>query len=122
PGRGGDAFFEVAIGDPALIPQVPATEFVARIDEERVALLLGQQIARPGFVESIRRAGGELVRRETGAVAGGQRIARRPDDDVAGRGERGACIGAAAGAAIAGRESAIGSFEPIALVVLERGE
>src|SRR5690606_7975429 len=106
----------------ALIPGIPPAEPVTRIDEERIALLLRQQIAGQSVVVEIRRTGIEVCRREADPVPGRKRVARRTGNDVAGRGEPRACIGAAAGAPIAARVGTFGGGKPVALVVLERGE
>ena len=97
-------------------------ELLPGVEEERVALLLRQQIGCGRFVEAIRGARRELVRCQAHAVTRGKRIARRPGDDVAGRCERRTGIGAATSATVAAGEVAILPSEAIALVVLECSE
>ncbi len=60
PGRRSDALIEVALRQPALIPDVERAEFLTRIQEEAVAFLIRQQIGERAFIESIRGAGRQL--------------------------------------------------------------
>ena len=66
--------------------------------------------------------GNELCSREADAGAGRQRISRGSGHDVAGRGERRAGVGAAAGASIGRGEVAVGARQAVALVVFVRSE